>query len=35
MAQTKNLESKLDEILCEVLRPARYAGGEYNSVVKD
>ena len=35
MAQTKNLESKLDEILCEVERPARYAGGEYNSVVKD
>lgn len=35
MAQTKNLESKLDEILCEVVKPARYAGGEYNSVVKD
>lgn len=30
-----NLETKLDEILCEVERPARYAGGEFNSVVKD
>ena len=32
---TQNLQSRLDEILCEVEKPARYAGGEYNSVVKD
>ncbi len=32
---TVNLQSRLDEILCEVEKPARYAGGEFNSVVKD
>lgn len=35
MSVTMNLEKKLDEILCEVERPARYAGGEFNSVEKD
>ncbi len=32
---TNNLEYKLEEILSEVEKPARYAGGEYNSVEKD
>ncbi len=32
---TENLQNRLDEILCEVEKPARYAGGEFNSVVKD
>ncbi len=31
----KNIEAKLDEILCEVEKHARYCGGEFNSVVKD
>ena len=31
----KNLEKELDKILFDVEKPARYAGGEYNSVVKN
>jgi radical SAM family uncharacterized protein len=29
------MNKKLDKILCDVEKPARYAGGEYNAVVKD
>ena len=35
MSQARNLWNQLESILCEVEKPARYAGGEYNSVVKD
>ena len=31
----KNLEKKLNKILSDVEKPARYAGGEYNAVIKD
>lgn len=35
MVENKNLEYQLEAILADVEKPARYAGGEYNSVEKD
>lgn len=35
MKSTKSLQDKLDKVLLNVQKPARYIGGELNSVVKD